>query len=332
MASGSPSPSPSSSPSTSPEALTVTDTVTWWGEWITSGAPFRLAGIIVFAAVVNFLLDRLVRRLVARTERMDASKLHLFQRSTSPGAEDSVGLQQERRRQRAHAIGQLVRSVIAAAVWGTAILMVLPVLGIDITPLLASAGVIGVALGFGAQTLVKDYLSGIFMIVEDQFGVGDFVDLGSATGTVEEVTLRVTRLRDPQGIVWYVRNGEILRVGNRSQGWTLAVVDIAVPYDQDLSEVQHIVEAVAEELVSDPESGVSEFSRPTYAGIESVAGDGLTIRVVAKTDADHQVPLTREIRRRLKAAFDAAGITVPIVYRPPLGAPPGPGASGTATR
>ncbi len=327
MATGSPSPSPRGSPSPSPEPLTVTDTVTWWSEWLTSGAPFRLVGIIVFAAIVNWLLDRLVRRLVARTETLDASRLHLFQRSTTPGADATVGLQQERRRQRAHAIGQLVRSVIAAVVWGTAILMILPVLGIDITPLLASAGVIGVALGFGAQTLVKDYLSGIFMIIEDQFGVGDFVDLGEATGTVEEVTLRVTRLRDQQGVVWYVRNGEIMRVGNRSQGWTLAVVDIAVPYDQDLTEVQHIVESVADELVTDPESGIGEFSRPTYAGIESVAGDGLTIRVVAKTDADHQVPLTREIRRRLKSAFDQAGITVPIVYRPPIAAPPGTSAS-----
>ncbi len=319
MATSSPSPSGSVSPSPTPEPLTVSDTVSWWGEWLTSAAPFRVVGVIVFAAVVNWLLDRLVTRLVKRTERMNPSRLGRLSSASDPG-EQAEGLQVERRRQRAHAIGQLVRSVIAVVVWTTAVLMILPLFGIDITPLLASAGVIGVALGFGAQTLVKDYLSGIFMILEDQFGVGDFVDLGEATGTVEEVTLRITRVRDTQGIVWYVRNGEILRVGNRSQGWTLAVVDIAVPYDQNLDDVRHIVDRVAAEMVDDPESGLTDFSRPSYAGIESVAGDGITIRVVAKTDADHQIPVTREIRRRLKAAFDEAHITVPVVYRPP---PPG---------
>ena len=241
MASSSPSPSPSPSL----EAPTVTDAVSWWSGWLFSDAPFRLLGIVAFAAVLNWALSRLIKRVVART----AASTNRERRG-----EDSAvsGLLRERREQRANAIGQLVRSVLAVIIWSSAVLMIMPIFGIDITPLLASAGVIGVALGFGAQTLVKDYLSGIFLILEDQFGVGDFVDLGEAVGTVEEVTLRVTRLRDTTGVVWYVRNGEILRVANRSQGWTVAIIDIPVNYAQDLEEVRRVVEVAADEMVADP--------------------------------------------------------------------------------
>lgn len=318
MASTSPSPSPSPSVADIP---TVGETVSWWSEWILSDAPFRLVGIFVFAAVVNWLLDRLIRKIVKRAETAESPlrRSHVVDSA-------SVGLQRERRKQRAHAIGQLVRSVLAVVIWGSALLMALPVFGIDITPLLASAGVIGVALGFGAQTLVKDYLSGIFLILEDQFGVGDYVDLGEAVGTVEEVTLRVTRLRDSSGVVWYVRNGEILRVANRSQGWTLAIIDIPVSYDQDLDTVATIVAQVADDMVADPDSGVTDFSKPTFAGVESVSGEAVYVRVVAKTDPDQQVALTREIRARLKVAFDHAGITVPAVFRLPT-----PGGTGGTT-
>ncbi|MFN8125540.1 MAG: mechanosensitive ion channel family protein [Candidatus Nanopelagicales bacterium] len=314
MASVSPSPTP-----TPAEPPTVTDAVSWWGEWLFSGAPFRIVGIFVLAAVVNWVLARLIKRVVART----AAETNRERRAEDP---EKAGLLKERRQQRAHAIGQLVRSVVAVAIWGSALLMALPLLGIDIAPLLASAGVIGVALGFGAQTLVKDYLSGIFLILEDQFGVGDFVDLGEAIGTVEEVTLRVTRLRDTSGVVWYVRNGEILRVANRSQGWTVAIIDIPVSYAEDLHRVQEIVDRAADEMVADPDCIVTEFSRPAYAGVESVSGEAVTVRVTAKSDPDSQVALTREIRERLKRAFDAAGIVVPVVYRVPGATGQGAGA------
>jgi small conductance mechanosensitive channel len=323
MASSSPSPTPSPSPS-STEVPTVTDAVSWWGQWILSDAPLRLIGIFLFAAIVNWVLDRLIRKVVKRAAETD----NPLRRNTADDSQQ-MGLQRERRKQRAHAIGQLVRSVLAVFIWGSAVLMALPIFGLDITPLLASAGVVGVALGFGAQTLVKDYLSGIFMILEDQFGVGDFVDLGEAVGTVEEVTLRVTRLRDTSGIVWYVRNGEILRVANRSQGWTLAVIDIPVAYDQDLDEIQHIVDDVGQQMVDDPDSGVTEFSKPSFAGVESMSGEAVYVRIIAKTDPDQQVGLTRAIRQRLKAAFDAAKIKVPAVYRLPGSGPGGAAAGGT---
>lgn len=301
------------------EPTTPVEAISSWTDWLFSDAPLRLAFIFIFTAVVYWLVSRLIKRVVQRTSESEG---RLHRRIDENAAE--IGLQKERRAQRAKAIGSLVTSVFAVLLWGSAVMMALPVLGINIAPLLASAGVIGVALGFGAQTLVKDYLSGIFMILEDQFGVGDYVDLGEAVGTVDEVTLRVTRLRDPSGVIWYVRNGEILRVANRSQGWTLAIIDIPVAYDQDLDQIASIVEHVGDEMVADPDSGITEFSRPTFAGVESMSGEAVYVRITAKTDPDEQVRLTREIRRRLKKAFDEAGIKVPVVYRVP-------GATGSAT-
>jgi small conductance mechanosensitive channel len=241
-------------------------------------------------------------------------------------AELSEMLLNERTEQRANAIGTLLRSVVAIGVWTIALLMILPLLGVDIAPLLASAGVIGVALGFGAQTLVKDYLSGIFLIVEDQYGVGDMVDLGPVLGTVEEVALRYTRLRDPSGVVWYVRNGEILRVANRSQGWTVAVVDIPVAYNEDIERVREIVENVSADMDSDPQYDEMLLASPQYAGIESVSGEAVVIRITAKVAAEQQLQSARAIRERMKLAFDRAGVVVPVMIRPMPGTQP-PGAS-----
>ncbi len=136
-------------------------------------------------------------------------------------------------------------------VFGIAFVMVLSELGLNVAPILASAGVLGLAIGFGAQNLVKDFLSGVMMMVEDQYGVGDEVDLGEAIGTVEHVALRVTRVRDVDGTVWYVRNGEILRVGNASQNWARTVLDVNVSYDQDLRKVREVLQEVAHGLWDD---------------------------------------------------------------------------------
>jgi small conductance mechanosensitive channel len=120
--------------------------------------------------------------------------------------------------QRAEAIGSLLRSVVTITIWVIAALTVLPLLGINIAPLVASAGIVGIALGFGAQSLVKDYIAGILLILEDQYGIGDEVEVDDVTGTVEYVSLRYTRLRDAEGVIWYLRNGDIQTVGNKSQG------------------------------------------------------------------------------------------------------------------
>jgi small conductance mechanosensitive channel len=216
----------------------------------------------------------------------------------------------------------VLRSVASIVVFGIAFVTVLEKLGIPIGPLLASAGVAGVALGFGAQSLVRDFLSGIFMILEDQYGVGDLIDTGAAVGTVEEVTLRVTRLRDGSGVVWYVRNGEILRVGNHSQGWSTAVVDVSVAYNEDIPRVQEIIRAVAETMAADEEWDDKIVEDPLVAGVESVTGNAVTIRVIIKTRPNEHFGVQRELRERIKEAFDREGIRVPVPVFPATPAGP----------
>lgn len=296
--------------------------VAWWTtfwEWLI-GTPLRVIATIVIAFIVRVVLGWIVKRVVLRTsERARRERLEQTRKVTRT-AELSVILLTQRTEQRAAAIGSLLSSVIAITVWGTAIVVILEVMGVDIAPLLASAGVIGVILGFGAQTLIKDYLSGIFIILEDQFGVGDIVDVGPVVGTVEEVSLRFTRLRDMSGVVWYVRNGEILRVANRSQGWTLAIVDIPVDYDSDLDRVRDLIEKVAIDMDEDPTYDDMLLGQPQFAGVESMSGNAVVVRVTAKAVPEMQVQLVRTIRERIKLAFDRAGIIVPVL--PPQQMPP----------
>ena len=310
-----------------PSALVIlTKEQTWWEsarDWII-GVPLQFVSIFVVALIAQIVLLWTIRRIVRRTtERARRERLE-DSRRTMRTAELSDVLLNQRTEQRAAAIGSLLTSVVSISVWVIALLTALPLLGIDIAPLLASAGVIGVALGFGAQTLVKDYLSGIFLIIEDQFGVGDVVDLGPAIGTVEEVALRYTRLRDLSGIVWYVRNGEILRVANKSQGWTLAVVDIPVAYNADLDKVRDIIENVAIDMDEDPTYDDMLLGKPMFAGVESMSGDAVFLRVTAKAVPEQQVPLARAIRELLKLAFDRAGIVIPVLVRPLPNMPTGP--------
>ena len=289
-------------------------------DWLL-GVPLQILVILLCALVAQLILTRVIRGVVRRaTERAKHERLAQTRKITRT-AELSEVLLTQRTEQRAAAIGTLLRSVVAITVWSIALLMILPLLGVNVGPLLASAGVIGVALGFGAQTLVKDYLSGIFMIVEDQYGVGDLVDVGPVIGTVEEVALRFTRLRDQTGVVWYVRNGEILRVANRSQGWTLAIVDIPIGYDENIDRVRDIVENVATDMDEDPTYDDMLLGRPMFAGVESVSGEAVVIRITAKSVPDQQIPLARTIRERMKLAFDRAGITVPVLVRQLSGMP-----------
>ena len=162
------------------------------------------------------------------------------------------------------------------------------------------------ALGFGAQSLVKDFLSGIFMIVEDQYGVGDVVDTGEAIGTVEDVTLRVTRLRDGSGVVWYVRNGEIVRIGNRSQGWATAMVDTQVAYDEDIDRAIGVMREVVHQMDQDPAWEGRLLEEPSVVGVESIAAGAVTVRIVAKCAPGEDFPLQRELRERVKVALDRA--------------------------
>jgi small conductance mechanosensitive channel len=225
----------------------------------------------------------------------------------------ATGLDRERQRQRTLTMASLLKSIVTFVVALITILTVMAIMGIPLAPLLASAGVGGVALGFGAQSLVKDFLSGIFMILEDQYGVGDVIDTGEAIGTVEEVSLRVTRLRDGSGVVWYIRNGEIVRIGNKSQGWSTALVDIPVAYSENLEKVIPLIRQVVHELDQSEAWQDQLLEEPKVVGVESMTGNVVTIRVIAKTAPEQQYGVSREIRERVKAAFDANGVKAPVM-------------------
>ena len=306
-------------------STSVKDQSAWQAilDWVRINALIILVTIVV-AVIVWFVIVRLIKRVTenAKKKLLVADRPERV-RNAEHTQELTAVLMTQRREQRFEAISQLLRSITTFTIVTMSLLIILGQLGVNLAPLIASAGVLGVALGFGAQTLVKDFLSGIFLVLEDQFGVGDVVDLGEATGTVEEVTLRVTRLRDLSGVVWYVRNGEILRVANRSQGWTLAIVDVPVAYTEDLDRIRRIVEQVADQMDADSRWDGVLFGRPTYAGVESVSGEAVFIRVTARAAPDQQMPAARAVREELKNAFDAAGVKVPVLVRQNL-----PGASG----
>ncbi|MDQ2850993.1 mechanosensitive ion channel domain-containing protein [Dermatophilaceae bacterium Sec6.4] len=274
------------------------------------GTPLAVIGIVLGAILLRFAIHRAIRRAVAAMETRSSERTAAAAGATRV-IRAAAGLDPERRRQRAATMGSLLRSVSTLIVFGIAAMMVMAELGVPLAPLLASAGVGGVAFGFGAQSLVRDFLSGIFMIMEDQYGVGDVIDTGQAIGTVEEVALRVTRVRDANGVVWYVRNGEILRVGNKSQGWATTTIDIPIAYDQSIEKALVTLRAVTE-LVDD-ESPWKEklLETPVVAGVESVVGGGVTLRIIAKCVPGEQYAMSREIRERAKVALDAAGIRSP---------------------
>jgi small conductance mechanosensitive channel len=218
----------------------------------------------------------------------------------------SPELSHERRRQRAHALGSILRSVASVTIFGIAVVTALGDLGVNLAPVLASAGVVGVAVGFGAQNLVKDFISGIFMLLEDQYGVGDVVNVNGATGTVEAVSLRVTRLRDVNGVVWHVRNGTIEKVGNESQGWARAVIDLPVPYERDIASTRQVMEQVAAGIWQEPPWRALMLEKPDVWGVQDLSGTEVLMRIVAKTPPLRQWEVARELRQRLKSALDAA--------------------------
>jgi small conductance mechanosensitive channel len=219
-----------------------------------------------------------------------------------------VAMVAERRHQRVRALGSILRSAASVTIFGIAGFAVLGDLGINLAPLLASAGVVGIAVGFGAQNLVRDYLTGIFMLLEDQYGVGDVISVGNATGTVETVTLRITRIRDINGVVWHIRNGTIDQVGNKSQGWARAVVDFPVPYTADLATIRALLAGVAAAAWEDPALRGVMLEQPEVWGAQDVSGSEVIMRVVARTAPLRQWETERELRARVKDALDAAGI------------------------
>jgi small conductance mechanosensitive channel len=219
--------------------------------------------------------------------------------------------------QRAETISSVLRSVVSIVIWSISILIILSELGIDLAPLLAGAGVLGVALGFGAQSVVRDFLAGTFMVLEDQFGVGDVIDVGDASGTVEGLSLRTTRLRDVEGVVWHVPNGEIKRVANKSQQWSRAVLDIPVALETDIEHAKGVIKETADTVWREPPWSTMILGEPEVWGVEALGTQGVVIRLVVKTRPLEQWAVARELRARVKQSFDHAGIKVP----PPVASP-----------
>ncbi len=266
------------------------------------GKPLAVLGLILLGLLLRWAFHKVVDRIASRAEK-----------GVLPDRVDYTVI--ARRRQRAATMGTLLKSVITVVLVGVIGTMILSELGVNIAPIIASAGIIGLALGFGAQSLVRDFLAGIFIFMEDQYGVGDVIDLGEATGTVEVVTLRMTRLRDINGTVWYVPNGEIMRVGNQSQNWARAVVDVGVGYTEDLIRVQRVLREIAHDLWEDEDYKNVIIEEPEVTGVEMLAADSVTVRVMVKTAPLEQWAVARALRQRIKARFDHEGIEIPFAQR-----------------
>ncbi|WP_199752924.1 mechanosensitive ion channel family protein [Actinoplanes sp. ATCC 53533] len=285
-------------------------------QWLANGGylfvvkPVRIILIILIAVLIRWLLHRAIHRLTATTSRaaMPALLKPLRERADKQQEAADNTFIPERRRQRAEAIGSVLRSFVTAVVFTMAVLLVLGELGFNLGPLLASASIVGVALGFGAQSLVKDLIAGLFMLLEDQYGVGDSVDLGDAAGVVETVGLRVTTVRDMRGVLWYIRNGEIIRVGNKSQGWAMVVIDIPIGFVNS-EQATAVLREAAMALADEPEHATEFLEPPDVIGVEQMTVDGAVIRTIAKTTAEGQPIVQRELRRRLTEALETSGIS-----------------------
>jgi small conductance mechanosensitive channel len=314
-------------------------------EWLAKASnwliakPFSILLLVVIAIAVRWIIHRAIDRLTRRAAEGAVPGV-IGTRMPQFFLEQNAALM-ERRKLRAETMGGLLKSITTGVIASILPFMVIAQLGYNIAPLIAGAGVLGVALGFGSQSLVKDFLSGIFMILEDQYGVGDTANLGVATGTIEAVGLRVTRLRDVNGTVWYVRNGEVLAVGNMSQQWARTVLDIPVAFSEDLTRVREILQEVADSVWNDADYRGRIIEEPEVWGVERWDPDGVIVRVVLKTAPLEQWNVARETRERIKDAFDRHGVEIPLAQRvvwsrqwPPAGlaepenADPGPDVDG----
>jgi moderate conductance mechanosensitive channel len=272
--------------------------------------PLKIVVILLLAFIANRAARKGMKRAL-RTLQSGAVQERLGSlRAATPEALLATTEHSLRAEQRIEALASVLRSLLTFVIYAVALFMILGEVGIELGPLLAGAGIIGVALGFGSQSLVKDFLSGVFILIEDQFGVGDIVNLdGETSGTVEAVSLRTTRLRSVDGTVWHVPNGEIRRVGNQSQHWSRALIDVEVAYETDLDHAQAVIAGVAHEIASGDSDVLDE---PEVWGVEALGANGVMIRLVVKTRPSQQYRVSRELRARLKTAFEREGIEIPF--------------------
>lgn len=290
----------------------------WIAFWATTGefihsfqTPLLIVAILIAAALIRWLLKSVIRRTVNQvvsgvkkkqnvedTQELIASPLHAA-----------------RVVQRTRTLGSVLNNIVTAAVVGVAIVMILDTLGVPVLGIIGAAGVLAAGLAFGAQNVVKDLLNGIFMVFEDQLGVGDVVDLGEVSGTVEEVGLRVTKVRSVDGTLWFVRNGEILRVGNLSQDWARVIIDLPAPYTADVAAIQEKLLQTATTMANSAAWRSKILEKPEIWGIESVSAEAIVIRLVMKARPAEQWAVARELRLRLKLALDEININLPALNR-----------------
>ncbi len=270
--------------------------------------------ILLLAFLAVLLVKRLIRKAVATASDPAPGAIGRRRLGLDGGGEHKVV--SVRRVQRAEALGALASSVLRVVIWALAVLILLSTaFGISLAPLIAGAGILGIAFGFGAQGLVSDFLAGIFMLAEDQFGVGDIVDVGDASGVVEGVSLRTTRIRDVEGTLWHVPNGQILRVGNQSQEWARALLDIGVAYGTDIDAASDLILAIASDMAHEEAYTDIFLDEPEIWGVQNLGADSVDIRLVIKTQPGKQWAIAREVRRRIKNAFDAAEVEIPFPQR-----------------
>ena len=285
-------------------------------EWLVT-VIIIFVGAWILAHLARRYLGRMVARVVAPDKAMAARQIQkLGDRATALVAEP-IGITQDdpRRQARLHSISLVVGSTASVIIWTIAVITALGETGVNLGPLIAGAGIAGVALGFGAQSLVKDCIAGLFMLLEDQYGVGDIVDLDEASGVVEKISLRTTVLRGIDGTVWHVPNGYVTRVGNRSQLWSVALVDVDVAYHSDLATARQVILDCATAVIENEEWSDVVIDPPQLLGVEALGADGITIRVTIKVKPGAQWGLQRALREALKAALDDAGIEIPFPQR-----------------
>ncbi|MHA6804217.1 mechanosensitive ion channel family protein [Salinifilum ghardaiensis] len=314
-------------PSAQPDerAAAQADAVT---NWFSDNAGALVSGLIniviivvlalVLRAVAGRVIDQATKRMISSQERLSAAKAKLKNGPVvQNGGESSRA---ERQRQRAATMASVLRSVASFLIFGIAFVTILGQLGISIGPILASAGVLGLAIGFGAQSLVQDFLAGMFMMVEDQYGVGDVIDAGDAVGTVEAVSLRVTKIRDLNGGLWYVRNGEIQRVCNMNQDWANAVVELPLDYSVDTDFAKQVIQGSIDTFAADPEVQPKVLERPDISGVVGIGNGAVTVRVLVKTQPGQQWELGRRLRAQLKTDLDRHNISIAQPVLPVSGA------------
>lgn len=286
-----------------------------WVGWLVEG-PLRILLIIIAAYLINRYGRKIVSRFAASLaepaveEDVDANAM---QRSIH-----RLKMMRERKAraaQRAETLGIVLRSLLSSIVWVVAGTMILGELGINLAPLIASAGIAGIAVGFGAQSVVRDFLAGVFVLIEDHYGVGDYIDAGEASGTVELVSLRATRMRDASGVLWIVPNGEIKRVGNYSQLYSQTRMRFEVAYDTDLDLAMQVIKDVLDEVWHENREDATVIEEPTVLGVDDFAESAVVISAVIKTDPSEQWNVGREIRYRIKKAFDEHDIEIPFPQR-----------------